>query len=88
MSIAPGPAGDLHHLAIGRPDDFEGWRNQARVMAAACIPPERIVWSADRQGERDLFGAADRDTAPIPAARRSVRANTAFFAAGGQRCPA
>lgn len=83
MSIAPGPAGDLHHLAIGRPDDFEGWRNQARVMAAACIPPERIVWSADRQGERDLFGAADRDTAPIPAARRSVRANTAFLRLAG-----
>lgn len=79
MSIAPAHVDDLYHLAIGRPDDFDGWREQARAVAAACIPPERVVWSTGRQDERGLFYAAGRDTAPMPAARRSVRANKAFL---------
>jgi probable DNA metabolism protein len=83
MSVTPARPDLFYHLAIGRPDDFDGWREQARTMAAACIPPERIIWSADRQGERDLFGSPDRDTAPMPAARRSVRANKAFLRLAG-----
>ena len=79
MSIAPAGAGDLHHLTIDRPDDFDGWREQARTMAAAYIPPECIVWSADGRGERDLFGGPGRDLAPIPSSQRSVRANKAFL---------
>lgn len=79
MSVAPAGAGDLHHLTIDRPDDFDGWREQARTMAAAYIPPECIVWSADGRGERDLFGGPGRDLAPIPSSQRSVRANKAFL---------
>lgn len=83
MNIASAGADNRYHLTISHPDDFEGWRDQARAMAAADIPPDCIVWSADRQGARDLFGAPDRDTAPMPMARRSVRGNKAFLQLAG-----
>lgn len=83
MSAAPTGTGDLYHLVLNRPDDFDAWRELARVMAAARIPPECITWSADGQGERDLFGMANRDAASMPSARRSVRANRAFLRLAG-----
>jgi uracil-DNA glycosylase len=36
-------------------DDFDGWRDAARALAAARVPADRIVWQVgDRAG--DLFG--------------------------------
>ncbi|MGE4322866.1 MAG: UdgX family uracil-DNA binding protein [Sphingobium sp.] len=83
MTIAPARAGAPYHLALRRPDDFDGWRAQARAMAAACIPPDRIVWSSDGQGGRDLFGGSGQDDAPMPVARRTVRANRDFLRLAG-----
>lgn len=83
MSTALSRASGLHCLTIDRPDDFDRWREQARDMAAACIPPERIVWVTKGQGERDLFSASGRDLAPVPTPRRSVRASKAFLRLAG-----
>ncbi|MFA7587639.1 MAG: UdgX family uracil-DNA binding protein [Novosphingobium sp.] len=79
MSTAPAGTGDLHYLVLNRPDDFDAWRELGRVMAAACIPPECITWSADGQGERDLFEMANGQTALTLVARRSVRTTKAFL---------
>ncbi|MET0271238.1 MAG: UdgX family uracil-DNA binding protein [Sphingomonas sp.] len=40
------------HLAT--PDDFDGWRDAARALAIAHVPPEEVMWHAG-DGAPDLF---------------------------------
>ena len=47
-------------------DDFEGWRDAARGLAEAGVPPEAISWQVDDKG--DLFGSLP-DTVQPPAGR-------------------
>jgi len=52
-------------VRIGRlavEDDFEGWREAARGLAGAGVPPEEVAWQVGEAGG-DLFGEA---TAPLP----------------------
>lgn len=44
--------------------DFDGWREKARALLAAQVPPEQVVWQAGGGG--DLF--AVNDVLPAPAA--------------------
>ncbi|MBB6123710.1 UdgX family uracil-DNA binding protein [Sphingobium subterraneum] len=76
-------AADVYSLLLDRPDDFEGWREQARAMAAACVPPERVTWSLAAEGERDLFAQSSDEGMALPPARRAVRANAAFLRLAG-----
>jgi DNA polymerase len=46
---------DAHRVTLTQPDDFEGWRDHARDLAEAGVPPEAVVWRVEGQGE-DLFG--------------------------------
>ena len=50
------------HLAAE--DDFDGWRDAARALAAAGVPADQVVWQV---GDRaaDLFGG---EAAPLQAA--------------------
>lgn len=80
MSAAPAAAKAFYRVTIDRVDDFEGWRDKARSLAAARIPPEQILWSLAAQGAPDLFGAADAGASVLPSARRLVHANKAFLA--------
>ena len=52
---------DAHRVTLSAPDDFEGWRDAARDLAEAGVPPEAIVWQIEG-GEVDLFAQ------PLPAA--------------------
>lgn len=81
----------LQHLAAGRhyavhlpePDDFDLWRERARALVEADIPPDRVAWS-EPGGAGDLFaldGPANaalrlpvppRDRPPVRASRRFV----------------
>ncbi len=70
---------DVHSVVIERPYDMQCWRTHARAMAAACIPPERIVWSLASEGAGDLFGTEGSEAAALPPARRSVRASRALL---------
>lgn len=83
MKMPPTGASTIYHLMIDRPDDLNGWREQARIMAAACIPPEQIIWSTGVEGEGDLFTAAGGHHRPSPAHLRPVRANKAFLRLAG-----
>jgi DNA polymerase len=45
----------MHVAQLATEDDFDGWRNAARALAAARVPADQVVWQV---GERagDLFG--------------------------------
>ncbi len=69
-------------------DDFDGWRDAARALAQAAVPPSDIVWQV---GERatDLFGdeaVLDATPAPFRVPRAFVDlARTAILHADPQR---
>jgi DNA polymerase len=45
-------------------DDFDGWRDAARALAGAAVPPDRIVWTIGEAGG-DLFAG---EPAPLSTA--------------------
>jgi DNA polymerase len=52
--------------SVAHEDDVTGWRMQARALAAAGIPPERVEWRVADAAEADLFGAME--SVPLPLA--------------------
>ncbi len=60
--LADGPMIDAHRVLLTSEDDFDGWRDAARGLAEAGIPPSAIVWEV-AGGEADLFGG---DSTPAP----------------------
>ncbi len=65
-------------VTLPEPDDFEFWRERARVLVQADVPPDRVSWVAP-DGTRDLF-AGNGQRLPAPGAKpRPVRASKAFI---------
>ena len=60
--LPDGPMIGAHRVSLAEPDDFEGWRDAARGLAEAGVPPSAIVWEVEGD-EADLFG----DGEPPPA---------------------
>lgn len=59
-------------VTLPQPDDFDGWRDAARGLAADGVPPEDIVWQVGTT-PTDLFaGEAVAHAAPPPNAGFSV----------------
>jgi probable DNA metabolism protein len=54
-------------ITLEEPDDFEGWRDAARGLAAAGTPADQILWQVGGQ-TGDLFGGAPSAPAPLAAA--------------------
>jgi uracil-DNA glycosylase len=52
--LREGPMIDAHRVTLAAQDDFEGWRDAARDLAEAGVPPSAIVWRVDG-GPDDLF---------------------------------
>ena len=52
---------DAHRVTLLAPDDFDGWRDAARDLSEAGVPPDAVVWQV-KGGEPDLF-AMDSDHA-------------------------
>ncbi|QIL03265.1 UdgX family uracil-DNA binding protein [Sphingomonas sinipercae] len=62
---------DVRRVTLTAPDDFEGWRDSARDLAEAGVPPDAVVWQVEGK-EADLFGSdAPALTAPSFAVPRS-----------------
>lgn len=60
-------------VALASEDDFDGWRDAARSLAAARIDPSDVVWQVgDQPG--DLFG----DEAVLPSAAPELRVSRRF----------
>ncbi len=54
-------------ITLPAPDDFEGWRNEARQLLAAAVPPERVVWQEPSEPQ-DLFAQNSTPPTSDPAA--------------------
>ncbi|MES2988848.1 MAG: UdgX family uracil-DNA binding protein [Pseudomonadota bacterium] len=54
-------------VTLATEDDFEGWRDAARALAGARVPPSEVVWQVGDQ-PADLFGdeAVLESAAPRP----------------------
>jgi DNA polymerase len=62
--LTDGPMIDAHRVTLSAEDDFDGWRDAARGLAEAGVPPSAIVWQVEG-ATGDLFGGPD--TSPPPA---------------------
>jgi DNA polymerase len=60
----------MHAVALPAPDDFEAWRDAARALILARVPPEDVVWTVE--GASELFGGAPP---PAPGGTLSVPRN-------------
>ncbi len=56
---------EAFRVSLAAPDDFEGWRDVARHLVRADIPPDRVVWDSPVDQSADLFANGDRRL-PIP----------------------
>ena len=61
--LPDGPLIDAHRVTLACPDDFDGWRDAARDLAEAAVPPQAVLWQVEG-GDADLFGG----TAPTHSA--------------------
>ncbi|MCM8557704.1 UdgX family uracil-DNA binding protein [Sphingomicrobium sediminis] len=59
--LPDGPQIDQHRVALARPDDFEGWREAARSLIQAGVPPQAVTFEVAGE-QAGLFG---EDT-PLP----------------------
>ena len=49
----------MRTISLTRPDDFDAWRDAARAMIVAQVPPEAIIWQSESS---DLFAEDHHDT--------------------------
>src|SRR5690348_1420106 len=63
--LPEGPMIDAFRVALAAPDDFEGWRDAARGLAEAGVPPSAIVWEVEGE-DGDLFGQGQAPPPPGP----------------------
>ena len=73
----PGRSRICHAVTLAAPDDFDGWRDKARRLAQAGVPPEDVVWI-----EPGAAGSLFSGDAELPRSRPDappLRANRAFL---------
>ena len=61
--LADGPMIDAHRVTLSAEDDFDGWREAARGLAEAGVPPSAIAWQVEG-GVADLFAGPDSSPPP------------------------
>jgi DNA polymerase len=78
---APRPAAAAPGILIrlAAPDDFDGWRDHARRLAMAGVPPESVVWTTPDEGGADLFARGDHAPPAPPADARPPRGSRIFL---------
>ena len=66
-------------VPLAEPDDFDGWRANARRLLMADVPPDRVAWGEPGGAGSDLFAGSDRRL-PTPASDAAQpRAPRAFL---------
>jgi DNA polymerase len=60
MRIAEG-----YLASLAEPDDFDGWRDVARRLVQADVPPDRVAWDVPGGQGADLFATGSRRL-PVP----------------------
>jgi probable DNA metabolism protein len=66
-----------YEVRLIEPDDFDFWRERARALVQADVPPDRVEW-AEPGHTGGLFGHDRRRLPSPPADARSVRASRQF----------
>jgi len=71
--LPDGPMIDAHRVTLPAPDDFEAWRDAARDLAEAGVPPSAVIWQVEG-GDADLFAVDTQrpPTASFPVPRAFV----------------
>ncbi|MEG8038954.1 UdgX family uracil-DNA binding protein [Sphingomonas sp. LR60] len=67
---------------LSAPDDMDAWREAARALIAADVPPDRVVWQVGTAAE-DLFATAAEPAGAPPPAASPLRVSRAFIALAG-----
>jgi DNA polymerase len=70
---------EAFRIQLAAPDDFEGWREAARRMIRADVPPDRITWESPADQSADLFAQGDRRLPSPPADAPQPRASRDFL---------
>lgn len=55
----------MRTVTLSAPDDFDAWRDAARALAAADVPPDQVVWQFGAE-PGDLFGGVAGAPLPVP----------------------
>ena len=79
--------GAWYHVMLPEADDFGIWRDQARRLVQAEVPPDRVTWSTPEGGDGSLFGTGPGADKRLPAPRTDspqVRASRAFLDLAGK----
>jgi probable DNA metabolism protein len=71
--------GAYHVVPLTAPDDFAEWREQARRMIQADVPPDRIAWTEPGGVSGSLFTHGARRLPTPPADAPQPRASRAFL---------
>ncbi|MCW6508472.1 UdgX family uracil-DNA binding protein [Lichenifustis flavocetrariae] len=64
-------------VTLATPDDFAGWRDQARALAQARVPLDQVVWQVAGESA-DLLEAAVTETLPPSDSSRELRVPRRF----------
>ena len=64
-------------ILLGAPDDFQGWRDAARALLSANVPPDRVQWAVAGEANMDLF--ADPAARPVPPTRSPIGVSRALL---------
>lgn len=70
---------EAFRVSLSAPDDFDGWRDLARRLIRADVPPDRIVWDSPADQSADLFAHGDRRLPAPSAAAPQPRASRDFL---------
>ncbi|MCW1403118.1 UdgX family uracil-DNA binding protein [Novosphingobium sp. MW5] len=73
---------DACAVPLAAPDDFDGWREQARRLIMAEVPPDRVVWIVPGEGNGDLFAESPGHSRRLPVPRAAApqpRVSRAFL---------
>ena len=61
----------MRAITLSAEDDFDGWRDAARALAEANVPPSEVTWQVGG-GEADLLAALNEALPPTAAPQFSV----------------
>ena len=70
-------ADSFHVVHLPAADDFDFWRDCARALIQAQVPPDRISW-IEPGGSGDLFAQGDHGVPALTSGAPPVRANRRF----------
>ncbi len=73
------PLAEAFRVSLAASDDFEGWRDVARRLVQADVPPDRVVWDSPEDQSTDLFAHGERRLPAAPADAPQPRASRDFI---------